>query len=579
MNNPVRLVALCLTLLLPPVLGPALAQWDAEEYFRNPGMSNAALNELVRRSATPSTELQGPSPADLARDARAKNRVKELIAAEDSHSWSAARTALKEVVKELGSTPELSAQLGWICLQGGWYKESATALEEAIDGGDASPANHYMAGYAELKLALNDASVVREAAQAAVGHFDRYLKSGDKKTKQKNVLLLRACANWNAGHRDDAQTDYVSASMGDSSMPSLDRVNLATLEAGPPKAQQLASEAFERATAGDVAGALAKLAQSIAIDSHNAQVYTYRGQLLFSQGQSDPALADFNRALELNQTDADAYFGRATIALQKKDLAPALADLNKVIELQPAHAGAHLRLAQLKGSKGDLPGAMAEADKAVELAPASSEASYLRGQLHVALKEPDRAIGDFKKAAELKPDLYEAHAALAQIYLAKQDAANALICLDRMLELKPGEAQALYYRGRVLLALNDWTKALADLAGLAKANPDNVELWTEVGLCQFNTKDYPAAIESFQHLATLTPDKVEVHYALGLLHSLINDRTAAEADFAAAKNPTPAQLDAVIAQIAEQAAAHPENSALIMAGIQLNTQKLTAQLR
>jgi tetratricopeptide (TPR) repeat protein len=194
----------------------------------------------------------------------------------------------------------------------------------------------------------------------------------------------------------------------------------------------------------DLAGALADLNQSIALDSTNATNFCARGEVKFNQGDLPGALADLEQFLKMDPTNASNFQVRAWLLEQKGDWAGALTNLDVAISrLQPpAPEAVELltRRALVKIKFGDADGALADCSHALELKPNCSDVYLVRGMA----RQQQRnwlALGDYAKAIELNPSNAVAYYYRAIMRDSKGETNLAAQDRQRARELDPKLAQ------------------------------------------------------------------------------------------------------------------------------------------
>jgi len=123
----------------------------------------------------------------------------------------------------------------------------------------------------------------------------------------------------------------------------LDR-HVDTLEAELLKSKQDSmkrfQEGFKLHKQGDLAGAVAKYDQALALYPRFVPIYYNRALAHRKRGNLDRAIHDYTQALRLDPKYVPAYSNRAFAYYKKGDLAGAIADFEQVIKLEPDNADA-----------------------------------------------------------------------------------------------------------------------------------------------------------------------------------------------------------------------------------------------
>ena len=160
--------------------------------------------------------------------------------------------------------------------------------------------------------------------------------------------------------------------------------------------------ALEKASQGDVKGALEALGVAIAANPDGASVpHYYRGLIYVEQGDLPEALNDFTRAIEIDGHFPQAYASRGTTYLMMSRPAKALEDFNKAIQLDPQNPNTYVNRARAFMGLQMLEEAEADLNKAIELNPNLLPAYFNRGVLYMLQQRPEKALADFNKCIEI----------------------------------------------------------------------------------------------------------------------------------------------------------------------------------
>ncbi|HSW94997.1 MAG TPA: tetratricopeptide repeat protein [Patescibacteria group bacterium] len=218
------------------------------------------------------------------------------------------------------------------------------------------------------------------------------------------------------------------------------------LDAGSPDGATLARLAHVLAAKGDVARAIERYRESLALaDSGDARLGLARA--LVTAGDRDAAASELElllRAATVGESAANAR--RLLLGLRRHDL-----------EVQLERAGQ----VAVAGPDDALPSAMAELDTVV--------------------------------AAE--PALWEAHFARGLIARRRGDAAAAERAFARVLELWPDQPDALHELGVALLMADRTTDAVPLLDAAARLRPEDAGYIADAGFAQLRAGNLPAARE------------------------------------------------------------------------------------
>jgi lipoprotein NlpI len=119
-----------------------------------------------------------------------------------------------------------------------------------------------------------------------------------------------------------------------------------------------------------------------------------------AQGNLEGALADYAKTIALKPDYADAYVGRGYVKRDQGDLDAALADYTKAISLRPGLADAYAARAYLRYDQHSFPDALVDFRKGVELRAASISMEYTRFRIwliRARLGEAEAATGELQQ--------------------------------------------------------------------------------------------------------------------------------------------------------------------------------------
>lgn len=192
--------------------------------------------------------------------------------------------------------------------------------------------------------------------------------------------------------------------------------------------QALASDAMQRAAAGDFAGAEPLLARI-------ADARPNSGQALHLLGQARLKLGRFAEARE---------------------------PLERGARFLPRDAAAQVNLAGCLSVLGEHEAALAALDRAARLKPGDAAIAHNRGRSLEALGRLEEAERAYDDALMTDHRLLPSLSARARLLAARGDWMGALADLDMALTSRPDDASLLLRRGELLLGQGDWLRGLPD---------------------------------------------------------------------------------------------------------------------
>jgi tetratricopeptide (TPR) repeat protein len=166
----------------------------------------------------------------------------------------------------------------------------------------------------------------------------------------------------------------------------------------------------------------------------SAEVFTMRGSIELSQGESEKAYQDFASAARLSPKSSDPPFFMALSDYRLSKFAEAVQVLRSAMVSGIVDSDLHYLLAEclIRINAPDSETVLSELNRAIQLNPKSASARALRGQKLLELGHPQEAMVDLKIARQIEPDAgrdtRNASYLLARAYLTlgRRDEAKAL---------------------------------------------------------------------------------------------------------------------------------------------------------
>lgn len=181
-----------------------------------------------------------------------------------------------------------------------------------------------------------------------------------------------------------------------------------------------------------------KLSSAAAASQRADDDLVNRGIEKATNGDLDGAIVDFDRAMELNPKDDAPYYNRAQARRLKNDTTGAIADYTTAIELGSTNPAAYNNRGNARAETNDRDGAIADYTRAIELKPDYARAYYNRAVTRKDKGDASGAAADFKRAGELDPALSEEpvdHRSAAGASANQATAGNTVNLLDGKLRL------------------------------------------------------------------------------------------------------------------------------------------------
>jgi serine/threonine-protein kinase len=286
----------------------------------------------------------------------------------------------------------------------------------------------------------------------------------------------------------------------------------ASVPSAPQKeAQQLCSQARERAQAGQLAEALQLSTQALGLEPDHEDAYALRAQVNYHLGRSAEAAADCTAAIDRGLRHPEVYFLRAVALDDAGRTDEALADCSMALHLNPEHAGAFNSRGLIRARLGRPEEALADFAEAIRIAPEWILPRVHRAQLYHGRGELDAALADYNQAVALVQQ------AAPSAAVADNDAMLALVYCRR------GEARYDQFREE---------EAEADFAEARGRHPETAAHYLgEMGL---RRSKYEKSREAFAELVRLRPQDAQGYLGRGMAQEALGDLEGAGADYSAA---------------------------------------------
>ncbi len=258
----------------------------------------------------------------------------------------------------------------------------------------------------------------------------------------------------------------------------------------------------ERATAGDVSGALSACSAALERNPEDANAWAHRGYAHGRSGKHDQAMIDFDRALGIDPRLVYALEGRAQLHSASRNHAAALTDLTTALAVEPGNSRLLAMAAQLShalGQKNETIAFMERAtkadpqnpewwlglaslhaddpkkkermlDKAVKASSSDYRALHVRGHFHEDSQKLGKAADDFRAASRISPNESHLYSDLARTLLAQNKHDAAMTTLDQGLAVK-ADARLLNQRSSLRLATGNPLGAADDLRAWRELGP------------------------------------------------------------------------------------------------------------
>jgi tetratricopeptide (TPR) repeat protein len=295
-----------------------------------------------------------------------------------------------------------------------------------------------------------------------------------------------------------------------------------------------------RKTAGDYAGMLVQLNDTVKIAPDYAPAWLQLGEQAFKTGDYTQAENCYGKRLALVPGDAYARLGLARLALQRGQRSEARAALEELVRDVPAFPSSHNLLAEMLAADGELDRAQRERQVA-KTAGRFREAEdpwidelntwvldpkrlYVLGTMEFQTGHPDKARAYLERAAELVPGDPIASEMLGDLYLKLGKPQEARDALERCLKLTTqGTPQPMIFvmLSQACRGLQKPDDALRAAERGLKHWPEASELWTAKGAALADARKHDEALAAYQRALALNPASAEAAFNLGASYAAL----------------------------------------------------------
>lgn len=305
--------------------------------------------------------------------------------------------------------------------------------------------------------------------------------------------------------------------------------------------------------------AIADLSAAIAINGRAAELFLYRANAYYQNGDYRAAYSDFERASRLEPRLATRIQPQMNHTREMTELAnmPAKIPVNVVrrsleISLDANSLLISRSIKKLNKESDESIAAvdakiLATVNEALKVNKYNSHAYLTRAGLYNAQDKIDQAIFEYAKAILTDPKSDSAYSARAEIYRKIKNYAYALADLNKVIELDPKKIGSYADRARLYEEMGDDKKALADYSKMIELEPKSAFGYNMRASFYFERKELGAAFPDIQKILELQPKDVSGLLLRCRYHNAKKEYSAAVADCTEAVN----KMDFILSDSAE----------------------------
>lgn len=376
-----------------------------------------------------------------------------------------------------------------------------------LDTGDAVSADKELRKAASLGMAPARTLPLLARAMQAEGKFKEMLAELKPELVAKSAPLtaLRGDALLATGDADGAKAAYAAA-----------------LALDPASGAALTGMARLALVKNEVEAAQRFMAEAIAKDGKNPEVWMFQGGLLRGLNKPEEALAAFDKVLALRPQDRNANLEKAYIRINQKQFAQARTEIEAANKAAPNSLLVTYGQALLEFNEGKNKEARDALQRILKSAPNHMPSVLLAGAVELNLDAPEQAQMHLRKYLEVDQNNVYARKLMAQAMLKNaQPGAAAATLAPALADTK--DPQLLALAGESYMQARDFGKATSYFEKATQLAPDVAVLRTSLGMSRLNQGDTAKGIGELERATELDPKSDRalsalVQAELGLKH-------------------------------------------------------------
>ena len=265
---------------------------------------------------------------------------------------------------------------------------------------------------------------------------------------------------------------------------------------------------------GDQAAAERFVADALAKDAANPDVWALKAILLHSQGKHDEALAAYDQLLKLRPAHRTAHIEKAHIEIGQKKFDAARADLAASRKLVAGDLALSYTQALLDFSEDKFAPANDALQKILGVVPDHLPSLLLAGAVELKLGSLKQSEQHLRKYLQVLPNNVYARKLLAQTLLQSGQPAEAAAVLAPALKAPSSDPQLLALAGESYLKTRQFDKSTAYFEQASALAPKSAVLHTSLGLSKMAEGDQVKGVSELETGAALESTSADSGMAL-----------------------------------------------------------------
>jgi putative PEP-CTERM system TPR-repeat lipoprotein len=371
------------------------------------------------------------------------------------------------------------------------------ALE--LELGDAVSADKELHKARSLGIAADRVLPLMGKAMLQQGHATELLGeiSAAQAAHSAALLTLRGDAFLATGHAADAKQSYDQA-----------------LSLNPNQGDALLGMVRYAISKNDQESAQRYMADALAKDPKNPEVWMLDGGMLRMQNKQDEALAAYDQALKLKPDHRSAHIEKAYLQITRGKFPEAKAEIDAAEKAAPNNLLVTYTRALYDFSQGKFSAAQDSLQKVLKSAPEHMPSILLAGASELNLGATQQAEQHLRHYLNNNPNDVYARKLLAQVLLKSSQPADAAAALEPVLKDSTQDPQLLALAGESYMQVRDFNKATAYLEKAAALAPKAAAVRTSLGLSKLAQGDQAHGMSDLELATTLDPKSPQAAMAL-----------------------------------------------------------------
>lgn len=266
-------------------------------------------------------------------------------------------------------------------------------------------------------------------------------------------------------------------------------------------------------------------------DPNDAALYIERGQLAVENNDPELALADMNRSKSLDSLNADIWVFAGQLSFLGLYVELAKSQFLRALSFDDKHKDALCELAKLNFELRDFEKAYYYANDAIRADEQYYLPYFVKGMILLVAGDTAKAVRSMQTSLDLNPDFYTGFIKLGSLY----EQAGKQLALDyynSAISINKKNVEAYYYKGIYLqndLKLEEAYQVYDQIISIDSTYP--FAYYNQGFICLEYLGEYEIGIEQFSKAITYQADYFDAYYNRGLCYENLGDLVQAESDY------------------------------------------------